>query len=142
MRERREVVDGVGLHLGDAPAHCLHVGDVGRGDPGLTQGVDRTVTVDVEDRGQRDPRHPEQLGGEAGAHLPGADQADPERLARLVEPLLQPVSIAHQFVSLLEVGGRVMRNASPTWRRGRSPVRTQTSPGSFASVRPSAFRSR
>ena len=59
--------------------------------------------LDVEDGGERDPRHPEQLGGEPGAHLAGADQADPQRSTRLVEPVLQPVAVTHGGFSL--VGG-------------------------------------
>ena len=36
-----------------------------------------------------------QLGGEAATHLPGADEADPQGATCLVQPLLQPVSVAH-----------------------------------------------
>ena len=59
-------------------------------DAGLAEGVHGAVAVDVEDGGQRDARHPEQLGGEARAHLSGADEADAQRPTGLVEPLLEP----------------------------------------------------
>ena len=59
------------------------VGRVGR-DPGLAEGVLGTLLLYVEDGGERDPRHPEELGGEAGPHLSGADQADAQRPTCLV----------------------------------------------------------
>ena len=75
-------------------AASASVASVGR-DAGLAEGVHGPVALDVEDGGQRDARHPEQLGGEAAAHLPGADEADAQRAAGLVESLLEPVAVAH-----------------------------------------------
>ena len=115
--------------------------DDGR-DAGLAESLDGAVALHVEDGRQGDPRHPEQLGGEAAPHLPGADQADPQGSPGGVEPFLQSVAIAHWSCSLLGSAGRVMRKVSPTASRGMSPLRTHTSPGSLASVRPSALRSR
>ena len=54
--------------------------------------------MDVEDGRERDPRHPEELGREPGAHLPGADEADAERSACLLEALLEPVAVAHRVL--------------------------------------------
>ena len=144
-RQAAELVDageGDAAAALDRPARGVHVGGVRRLDAGLAERLDRAVAIDVEDGGQRDPRHPEQLGGEARAHLSRADQADAQRRAGLVEPLLQPVSVAHGSGSLFDGAGRVMRKGSPSRSRGRSPTRTHTSPGSLGSVRPSALRSR
>ena len=84
-----------------ARAADVRVGGLGRGDAGLAEGVHGALALDVEDGGERDAGHPEQLGGEAAAHLPCADEADAQRAAGLVESLLEPVAIAHVFCSLV-----------------------------------------
>ena len=68
---------------------------IASGEIGEVVSVSFEWVLDVQHGGQRDSRHPEQLGGEAPAHLAGAHEADPQRTPRLVQPLLEPVSVAH-----------------------------------------------
>ena len=94
-RQRAELVDAA---EGDGAAvldglRCGVGGGGGAGrDAGLAEGVLGPVALDVEDGGQRDARHPEQLGGETAAHLPGADEADAQRAAGLLQSLLEAVA--------------------------------------------------
>ena len=86
-RQPTELVDtdeGDGLAVLDGLDRLVRRGGVRRREPGLAERVLGPVRLDVEHGGQGDARHPEQLGSEAAAHLPGADEPDPERAAGLL----------------------------------------------------------
>ena len=108
----------------------------------------RTVAAGVRDRFDRLIRNRPMLDvriGTTGRKKPqevrlagpvGADQSDPQRSSGLVQPMLEPVSVAHRSCSCVCPPGLVIRKVSPTRSSGRSRLQMTRSMSSCRRATP------